>query len=199
MRSPYCSARPSTWLWMSCQSPWRSAVSRRMLMMFVGLRRSASKASRISPRVWRLVTQAEATTATTARGSVTARSRVCRLKRRRCAGGVAPPSAGIDLGHLVADAVHGEQVGGRPRVGLQLLAQVQDVDVDRPLEPLVVEAERLLQQLRAGEGAAGRAGQCLEDGELLRGDLHGLTGEADLVANRVDVEVADAVPLRFDR
>src|SRR3954469_25830393 len=73
---------------------------------------------------------------------------------------------------VVAHAEDGAQVDGSLRVGLELLAQVEHVDVDDPGadEPVVAAGE--LQQLPAGEHPARLPDQRLEQLELTWRRLH---------------------------
>src|SRR6185503_16089755 len=74
----------------------------------------------------------------------------------------------------VADAAHRADQQRRRRVALELLAQVPDVHVDRPLLAVIGRIPDALEQRAAREHAAGRAHQRAQDLELHIGELYGL-------------------------
>ena len=92
----------------------------------------------------------------------------------------------------VSDAVHGPDVAGRTRIGLQLAAEVADVAVDRPLVRLEREAVYGVQELRARPDAPGLARQRRQQLELGReGDTR--RGRRDPPAGEVELEVAGPI------
>src|SRR3954447_21347429 len=76
-------------------------------------------------------------------------------------------------------------------VALELLAQVADVDVDRPRIAERRVAPDARQQHVAGEDAAGAGGQRLEDLELDEGEVDVGAADADGALERVELEVDD--------
>jgi len=68
--------------------------------------------------------------------------------------------------HPVADPVHGEDIAGMVRSGLQLLAQVLDVRVDGPLVAFEGIPLDLIDQLQTREGTARMSGQREQQFEL---------------------------------
>src|SRR5207244_5392114 len=75
------------------------------------------------------------------------------------------------LGEAVPDAKNRQQVARRPRVGLDLAADVLDVGVDRALVRLERHAAHRIQQLRAREHAARLPRQGREPLKLGRGQI----------------------------
>ena len=102
----------------------------------------------------------------------------------------------VGAGQLVADAVHRQQVA-RLAAGLDLAAQVRDVDVDGAIVAVVVGAERARDQLVAREHASRMARERFEQPELGRRQRHGLAGDTDLPRPDVDLEIADGDGVRL--
>ncbi len=75
-------------------------------------------------------------------------------------------------------------------LGAELGAQPPDVDVDGAGATEEVVAPDLLQQLGAGEDAAGVLGEVLQELELLVGEVEGATAQAGGVGGVVDDELA---------
>ena len=122
---------------------------------------------------------------------------------RRCAGsprGSKLDQSGVDreegvgsvLGEGIPDAPHRPDVARLRRVRLDLIADVADVDVDRPLvlfEGVVVVAHQL-EQLGAGIDPPGPRGEMAQEVELGGGQADALTGARDAPSLEVDDEVA---------
>src|SRR3954453_7337066 len=89
-----------------------------------------------------------------------------RIERGRRTGSL----GGVGVAEAVADAAHGEDVLGRLRVGLELLAQVTDVDVDGTRVAVGGVTPHPAEEHVAGEDAARRAGERPEDLELDEGE-----------------------------
>ena len=103
------------------------------------------------------------------RSGATARPRATRVGARR--GAAISRTRRPAVRHAVADAVDGEEVPRRARVGLDLAADVLDVGVDRPLVRLEGHAVDRVEQLRAREDAPGLARQRRQQLELGGGQL----------------------------
>src|SRR5215207_3967205 len=90
----------------------------------------------------------------------------------------------------VADAAHGEQILGLTGVALHLLAQVADVNVDRPRVAIGGIAPDLLEQLLTGEDPPRGGCERGEDLELDVGQANGRPARAHRTAVEVDLELA---------
>src|SRR5262245_60991260 len=100
-----------------------------------------------------------------------------------------PVAVASALGEGVADTTDREDEARCRRVGLDLLAQMADVDVDRLLvlvERLVVAQQ--LQELAAGVDPARPRGEMAEDLELGRGQRDASLAALDAPALEVDDE-----------
>src|SRR5688500_9945351 len=97
---------------------------------------------------------------------------------------------------LVAEAVHGENVLRMARVGLDLLAQPGDVDVDRARRGHGVVTPDFVQQLVAGERGAAVLEEIAQELELARGELQRRPFFRRLGLPEVDADVAESVALR---
>src|SRR5688500_9297597 len=124
-------------------------------------------------------------TAATATAKTSSASRV-RMSRRATR---APSVFGV--AEAVPDAAHGEQVLGVLGVLLDLLAQVADVDVDRPRVAEGRVAPDPGQQHLAREDPAGVAGERLEDLELDVRRLDVLVADLDGALGEVHPQLAD--------
>src|SRR5215211_979318 len=90
----------------------------------------------------------------------------------------------------VAHAADREQVLRPPRVALELLPQVADVDVDRPRVAVGGIAPDLLEQRLPGHHLTGCRAERGEDLELDVGQPDLLAADGDAAAARVDLELA---------
>ena len=87
----------------------------------------------------------------------------------------------------VADAAHGHDVARLVGVVAELVAEPADVDVDRPVEDLLLaRAVDRVEQLVAGQRAPVRRDERHEQPELHRRQRDELGSATDLVALRVD-------------
>src|SRR5262245_19553769 len=116
-----------------------------------------------------------------------------RLPRSRSPRPVTPrpgcATAGSWLRQPVPAPVHGLHVPRLGRISFDLAAEVHDMRVDRALEHVLVEAERLLDDLRAGEDPPRFRGERLEDAELLGGERDRPALDAYLEPRRIDLQV----------
>src|SRR5687768_3551484 len=122
------------------------------------------------------------------RATSAARPRGSRLAQRRVVSGW----AGSVLGEGIPDAPNRPDVAGMGRIGLDLVADVADVDVDRALvllERVVVVAHEL-EQLRPRVHASGPRGEVAQQVELGCGQADALAIARDSPAFEVDHEVA---------
>src|SRR5829696_9847408 len=94
-----------------------------------------------------------------------------------------PSSAGPEP---VAHAAHREDVARFPRIGLNLLPQVPDVDVDRPRVAVVRAAPEPLEKHLAAEDVARLSSKRPEQLELEVGELHRLPLDIDRTPAEVD-------------
>src|SRR5439155_6749665 len=101
---------------------------------------------------------------------------------------------GSSIAEAVADAAHGEDVFGLARVTLELLAQVTDVDVDRPRLAIVGASPERLEQHPPAVDAAGVRRQRPQELELDVRELHRLVPDLDGSAAQVDPQ-----PVHRDR
>src|SRR5579884_1312160 len=76
------------------------------------------------------------------------------------------------VAELVSHPEHGLDVARLARIGLQLVAQVLDVAVDRPLVALERRTLHAVEELLAGPDAAGPLRQRLQQRELARCQRH---------------------------
>src|SRR5512141_1642362 len=93
-------------------------------------------------------------------------------------------------GELVAQAVHRPDVLGLARIGLDLVAQVFHMRVDRPVVPLKIEALDAVDQLLPRKHPAGIFGKSDEYLELGGCEHDMLSVFDDLVVAHVDPEPA---------
>src|ERR671919_2345111 len=84
-----------------------------------------------------------------------------------------PRASAVAVAEPVADPPHREQILGPARIALELLAQVADVDVDRPRIAELRVAPDPPEQRLAGEHAARRRRPRGQDLELDVRELHG--------------------------
>src|SRR5581483_2185962 len=108
--------------------------------------------------------------------------------RERCA-------AGSRVAKAVADAAYGEDVLGVRGVGLELLAQMPDVDVDRPRVAEVGAAPERLEQHPPAADATWQRGERAEQLELDEGQLDRLAVALDDATRHVDEEPVHLDPL----
>src|SRR3954451_15919114 len=124
------------------------------------------------------------------------RRRRARSARRRppvgCAGTAARASAtwSVLVAEAVADAAHREDVFGLLGVGLELLAQVADVDVDRARVAVGRGGPHAREQHVAREDASGALGKGAEDLELDERGRDDLAAEADRALGGIDAQLA---------
>src|SRR5262245_32878662 len=118
-------------------------------------------------------------------------SRLRRVLRRSRAGVTCDRrySIAVCVAEAVADAAHGEQVLRVLRVGLELLAQVPDVDIDGAGVAVCRVAPDVFEQHFPGEHAARGARKGRQDLELDIGELHGLSAQLHGPALEVDLEL----------
>ena len=104
------------------------------------------------------------------------------------------PSLLHPIGHLVANALDGEEVLGLAGILLDLLANLahEHGDVVRGLAPVVGFAPDVLLDLPAREHLAGMRGQKRHDLEFLGGKRHNTALHAHLVLAEPHLQVADA-------
>src|SRR5256885_12693969 len=117
------------------------------------------------------------------------------------AGREAAPSAGSfrrrRLGEAIPNPENRKQVARRPRVGLDLPADVLDVSVDSALVRLEGHAAHRIQQLRAGEHAARLARQGREQLKLGLGQIHPPAAKARLHPGQVERNLGAYTDLRL--
>src|SRR6266508_333607 len=111
-------------------------------------------------------------------------------------GGRRPGPRRSGIGEPVPDAVDGEQVPGASRHRLELLADVLDMGVNRPLVGLERDAVDRVQELATGEHAARLAHQRRKELELGRGQLDRPAGDRDAHAADVDLDIGHPEDLR---
>ena len=87
--------------------------------------------------------------------------------------------AGSPVAEAVADAAHGQDVLGRPRLGLELLAQMADVDVDRARIAVVGALPERLEQHPPAEDPARVRRERAQQLELDVRELHRLAAHLD--------------------
>src|SRR5262245_39386999 len=90
----------------------------------------------------------------------------------------------------IADAVHRQQVARRPRLRLELAANVLDVGVDRPLVRLEGDAVDRVEELGPGEDPAGLRRERRQQLELRGGEIDRTTGDVDPHPRQVERDVA---------
>src|SRR5262245_50647603 len=94
------------------------------------------------------------------------------------------------LGEFIADAIDRLDIQRPCRVRLDLLAQIHHMHIDGALEPLVVEAEHLLQQLQPAERAPRLLDQRLQQLELLGRQAQRRPGQPSLMPDEIDDQIA---------
>src|SRR4029453_12959443 len=103
----------------------------------------------------------------------------------------APPSGLGGRREAEADASHGVDVPGRPRVIVQLLPQSADVDVERLRRAEPVRIPHFVDQPLARHDRACVLDQEAQEVELLAAELQLLAAERDAPASWVDANVSD--------
>src|SRR5262245_37291482 len=88
----------------------------------------------------------------------------------------------------VAHAAYRQQILRICRVDLELLAQMTDMDVDRPRLPVVGRAPERLEQHLAAVNAPGMRGERAQQLELHVGQLHERPAHLDSALREVDPE-----------
>src|SRR5919199_991645 len=97
----------------------------------------------------------------------------------------------LDVAEAVADSAHGEEVLRLLGVALELLAQVTDVDVDRPRVAVGAVAPDAGEEHVARPHAARVRREGGEDLELDVGRLDVLAAHADAALGEVDAQLVD--------
>src|SRR5687767_15010406 len=107
--------------------------------------------------------------------------------------GISIASHGIRLGRRLAQTIAepADRLDHRA-ARAELLAEGRDVDVDRSIDDGRVAAERAFDDIVARQHAAAPAGEEVEDAEFGGGERDTLAGIRDVVAGRVDRELAPA-------
>src|SRR5262245_63408278 len=98
-------------------------------------------------------------------------------------------------GEQVAHPSYGLDEAGFLGIGLELGADLRDVDVDGAVESLRMALQRV-EDLFPGEEAAGGSGQSGQQLELVMGEHAPLASNRHLARGEVELEVADAEPCR---
>src|SRR5258708_38163923 len=82
---------------------------------------------------------------------------------------------------LIADAVHGLEVGRLVRIGFDFLTQVHQVKGYSAVKAVIVRAKDTFHQVQATKRPARGAGKCFEEVELLWREMDRFPAQPDLV------------------